>query len=194
MASPGQKRGGCGHLMAGFDTHSYCARCRDKGKGPDPCVENPKSTDCKFCSILTCEQRSQLSTPSYTLKKEKHEAKKDILTTPSKDTSHVNSVNPSLVDPASVSVISAVDGQGTLQSPGFSGPVEKQKKRRLQLPRPSCLQTSLQNLVQTVGRPTPLLMQRLQNSTRSGPTTLTDWRLYLWLGHWTANRPSNLLR
>ena len=42
MASPGQKRGGCGHLMAGFDTHS-CARCRDKGKGKDPCVEKPDS-------------------------------------------------------------------------------------------------------------------------------------------------------
>ena len=41
MASSGQKRGGCGHVMAGFDTHSYCARCCDKGNGPDPCVEKP---------------------------------------------------------------------------------------------------------------------------------------------------------
>ena len=30
MASPGQK-GLCGHLMAGFDSHLYCVRCRDKG-------------------------------------------------------------------------------------------------------------------------------------------------------------------
>ena len=39
MASPGQKHGGCGHLMVGFDNHNHCARCRDKGKGQDPCVE-----------------------------------------------------------------------------------------------------------------------------------------------------------
>ena len=32
MSSPGQRRGKCGHVMANFDTHSHCARCRDKGK------------------------------------------------------------------------------------------------------------------------------------------------------------------
>ena len=26
MASPGQKCGGCGHLMVGFDSHSFCVR------------------------------------------------------------------------------------------------------------------------------------------------------------------------
>ena len=31
MSSPGQRRGSCGHAMAGFDSHSKCARCRDKG-------------------------------------------------------------------------------------------------------------------------------------------------------------------
>ena len=43
MASPGHKRGSCGHLMAGFDTHSFFACCRNKGKGQDPCVEKPDS-------------------------------------------------------------------------------------------------------------------------------------------------------
>ena len=71
MASPWQKRGGCGHLMAGFDNHSFCARCRDKGKGKDPCAERPESTDCKFCNTLPAKQRAQLSSPSYKVKKEK---------------------------------------------------------------------------------------------------------------------------
>ena len=55
MASPGQKQGGCGHVMAGFDTHSYYARCRDKGKGPDPCVEKPENSDYKFSNVLTSD-------------------------------------------------------------------------------------------------------------------------------------------
>ena len=76
MASPGQNLGGCGHLMTRFDTHSNCARCCGKGKGPDCCVEKPENSDCKFCNVLTSDQRSQLSTPSYKLKKEKHESKK----------------------------------------------------------------------------------------------------------------------
>ena len=37
--SPGQRRGTCGHAMALFDTHTKCARCRDKGLGQDACVE-----------------------------------------------------------------------------------------------------------------------------------------------------------
>ena len=41
MASPGQRRGKCGHAIALFDTHTHCARCREKGKGQDFCVENP---------------------------------------------------------------------------------------------------------------------------------------------------------
>ena len=39
MSSPGQKRGSCGHVMALFDNHKKCARCRDKGVGDDPCVK-----------------------------------------------------------------------------------------------------------------------------------------------------------
>ena len=39
MASPGQRRGTCGHAMALFDSHTKCARCREKGVGSDACVE-----------------------------------------------------------------------------------------------------------------------------------------------------------
>ena len=42
MASAGQKQGLCEHLMVGFDFPAYCARCRDKCKGDDPCVKNKK--------------------------------------------------------------------------------------------------------------------------------------------------------
>ena len=47
MSSPGQRRGSCGHAMAGFDTHSKCARCRDKGLGDDPCVLKKECMICK---------------------------------------------------------------------------------------------------------------------------------------------------
>ena len=49
MSSLGQKHRGQIHLyhfMAGFDTHSFCARCRDKGEGPDPCISK---SDCQAC-------------------------------------------------------------------------------------------------------------------------------------------------
>ena len=66
MALPGQRRGLCGHLLAGFDSHAYCAHCRDKSKGDNPCVKN---MDCKFCNSLSSEQKARLSTPSYQDKK-----------------------------------------------------------------------------------------------------------------------------
>ena len=69
MSSPSQRRGGYGHMMAGFDHHSVCARCRS-----DPCIETPPAA-CSHCDALTSEQKAQLSTPSYKLKKEKKEAK-----------------------------------------------------------------------------------------------------------------------
>ena len=115
MSSPGQKRGGCGHQMASFDGHAYCARCRDKKKGEDPCVKSPDS-ECSFCAILTPEQLLQLSTPSYRLKKEKREARK-MDATPSKDSS--------LVEPSSVSVIGPV---GTSSSSAPAIPEKKPKK------------------------------------------------------------------
>ena len=109
-------------MMAGFDLHGFCVRCRDKKKGKDPCVEKPGS-DCQHCNALTPEQLTQLSTPSYKLKKEKRD-KAD--TTPSKNVSTTKAtLSPTLVDPARVSVIRAVDGQDT----GLSAqPAEKKKK------------------------------------------------------------------
>ena len=50
MASPGQRRGNCGHIMAAFDGHKKCARCRDKKLGDDPCV---KDQPCTICNSLT---------------------------------------------------------------------------------------------------------------------------------------------
>ena len=93
MSSPGQRRRGCGYVMASFDQHSFCARCREKFKGGDPCVEKKDTTQCKFCLALTPEQLAQISTPSYKLKKEKREARKSEAATPFKESSE-------LVDPA----------------------------------------------------------------------------------------------
>ena len=116
MSSHSQKHGSCGHIMASFDSHSFCARCREKGKGSDPCVNH---NDCNSCSILTEDQRLQLSTPSYRLKKEKGDLKK----TP--DTPKQDSSSSSLMDPSSVTVVGAVDHQGILQSPGSSSGKKK---------------------------------------------------------------------
>ena len=111
MSSPSQKHGSCGHIMASFDSHSFCARCREKGKGSDPCTSK---NDSNSCNLLTEDQRLQLSTPSYRLKKEKRDLKK------STDTPKQDSSSSSLIDPSSVTVVGAVDSQGILQSPGLS--------------------------------------------------------------------------
>ena len=118
MSSPGQRRGSCGHAMANFDSHAFCARCREKGKGSDDCVKNPQSTDCKICNAFSEEQRLQLATPSYRIKKEKREAKK-LEATPAKDSEE-------LVDPSNVSVIGPVEKQAI--SPTEPPPDKKTKK------------------------------------------------------------------
>ena len=126
MSSPSQRRGSCGHMMDGFDFHTVCARCRDKKKGQDPCVEKPGS-DSLHCNSLTPEQLAQLST-LYKIKKEKRELKSS---TPAKNPPVSDAtLSPTLVDPALVSVVGVVDGQSTFRSPGLSEqPVEKKKKR-----------------------------------------------------------------
>ena len=88
MASPGQRKGACGHIMASFDKHSRCAHCRDKGLGEDACV---KKLPCEFCELLTPEQVLQLSTPTYKLWKEMKQERQ------------------SSVEPSSVTVLSLVD-------------------------------------------------------------------------------------
>ena len=69
MDSPGQRRGSCGHKMAGFDMHEKCARCRDKGLGKDPCIVG--GVICKFCDSFTTIQREMLATPQYQIRKDK---------------------------------------------------------------------------------------------------------------------------
>ena len=88
MASPGQRKGVCGHIVASFDQHSRCARCWDKEHGDDTCV---KKLPCKFCELLTPDQVLQLLTPTYKLRKEKKQERE------------------SLIDPSTVTVLSSVD-------------------------------------------------------------------------------------
>ena len=158
MSSPSQRRGGYGHMMAGFDLHSVCARCRDKKKGKDPCVEKP-DTECQHCKALTPEQLAQLSTPSYKLKKEKRDKAEY---TPSKKNPSSSTVtfSPTLVDPTRV--IRAVDGQDTGLS---TQPVVKKKKveekKKSVNPKPST-STSQPAAVSTD--------QMFRNSTRNGLT------------------------
>ena len=71
---------------------------------------------------LTEDQCLQLSTPSYRIKKEKRDLKKQV------ETPQKNSDNSSLFDPSSVMVVGVVDDQGILQSPGSSSGAEKKKK------------------------------------------------------------------
>ena len=92
MSSLGQKRGTCGHIMAVFDGHLKCTRCRDKGVGDNPCVLK------KACPICTPEQIQHLSTPTYRDRKNKY---KKVSASPT----------PTLVDPSQVSVLGRVDGE-----------------------------------------------------------------------------------
>ena len=103
MSSPGQKRGSCGHAMASFDGHAFCAHCRDKGKGEEPFISNKETSDCKFYNAFTPEQRVQLVTPS------------------------LPTDGSSLVDPASVSVIGVVGEKLDQKSPVL--PPEKKPKK-----------------------------------------------------------------
>ena len=69
MASPGQCRGSCGHIMAGFDMHDKCARCSDKGLGSDACIV--RGAICKICNGFTDIQQDMLATPQYQTRKGK---------------------------------------------------------------------------------------------------------------------------
>ena len=109
MASLGQRTGTCGHVMALFDTHSKCARCRDKGVGQDPCVEKKP---CEICDNFTPDQKSQLATPTYRARKE-HQKK--ISSAP-------------LVDPSTVTVLGQVEsGKGKPSDRGESTSSKKKK-------------------------------------------------------------------
>ena len=98
MASPnnkkGQRRGSCGHVMASFDSHDKCARCRDKLIGEDDCV---LKKSCAICEGFSDSQRELLATPTYRIRKDK---KADLL-----------------VSPKDVTVLTSVDDEPTFQSP-----------------------------------------------------------------------------
>ena len=80
MASPGQRRGSCGHVMAAFDLHKKCARCRDKKMGDDPWVKGQR---CDLCDSFSDSQKGMLATPQYQIRKDK---KAGTLVSPSKVT------------------------------------------------------------------------------------------------------------
>ena len=101
MASPGdkkgQRRGSCGHVMALFDLHEKCVRCREKLIGEDNCV---KDKPCKICDGFTPAQKEMLSTPSYKIRRDKKAGL--------------------LVSPKEVTVLQPVEGmdnEPTFQSP-----------------------------------------------------------------------------
>ena len=118
MSSPGQRRGTCGHVMAVFDSHFKCARCRDKGVGDDPCV---LKKDCDVCKGFTPEQVLQLATPTYRDRKNKEKK------------ATASSSTPTLVDPAHVSVLGKVDDKASHPQ---STPTAK-KTKRSESPKPS---------------------------------------------------------
>ena len=113
-------------MMAGFDKHSHCARCREKKKDQDPCVEKP-GTACSLCTSLTPDQLTQLSTPTYKMEKEKRELKSSTL---AKNPPSDSTLSPTLVDPSLVTVMGVVDGQSTSGSPGLSEKATEKKKKK----------------------------------------------------------------
>ena len=121
MSSRGQKRGTCGHVMAIFDGHLKSVKCRDKGVGEDNCV---LTKDCPICKAFTPEQIQQLSTPTYSERKNKD--KKMVSSSPT----------PTLVDPSHVSVLGKVEGEKTIVKPETTPAGKKKRSPRL-LPDPA---------------------------------------------------------
>ena len=119
MSSPGQKRGICGHVMASFDGHLKCERCRDKGVGEDNCI---LKKDCLICKAFTPEQVQQLATPTY--RERKNKDKKMVSSSPA----------PTLVDPSHVSVLGKVEGEKGVVQPETT---PAGKKKRSDSPKPS---------------------------------------------------------
>ena len=116
--SQGQKRGTCGHVMARFDGHKKCPRCRDKGVEEDYCV---LKKDCSICKGFNPEQIHQLSTPTY---RELRNKEKLVLYSPA----------PTLVDPSHVSVLGKVEGDKAVQPETTPAAA---KKKRSDSPKPS---------------------------------------------------------
>ena len=113
MSSPGQKRGTCRHVMALFDTHKKCARCREKGVGDNPCV---KKLDCQRCKAFMPAQVQQLATLTYKSRKERGEQKKSEVS---------SDATPTLVDPSDVTLL----GRVNTDKPSSVESTPKKKKR-----------------------------------------------------------------
>ena len=105
----GQRRGTCGHAMALFDSHTNCAHCREKGMGSDACVEKKP---CSICDGFSEEQKLQLSTPKYRVRKELQ-----------KKTDY-----PSHVNPSDVTALGKVESKGETSSDRGKTPSKKSKK------------------------------------------------------------------
>ena len=166
MSSLSQRHGGCGHMMAGFHLHSICARCRDKKKAQDPCVEKPGS-DFRQCNTLSPEQLAQFSTPSYKIKKEKCEA------------------HP--CGPCTCVSWGVMDGQSTSRSPSLSEQPSEKKKRSKKIAATS-KPVKPDNLVKsTSNRP---------SSSSSTDHRIEELHQKLWQEHSTDHRslPSVLSR
>ena len=119
MSSPGQKHGTYGHVMASFDGHFKCARCRDKGVGEDACV---LKKDCIVCKEFTSQQILQLATPTY--RERKNKEKTLVSSSPA----------PTLVDPSHVSLLGKLEGGKVVQPE--TTPAAK-KSKRSDSPKPS---------------------------------------------------------
>ena len=48
----------CGHLMPSFDTHRYCFKCRESGKGDDLCTHKK---GCLLCVMFSEDQKRKLA-------------------------------------------------------------------------------------------------------------------------------------
>ena len=121
MASPGQKLGTCGHLMAGFDKHVHCTRSTDKTKGTDPCVNKE---DLPNCDILT----SEAVTVHAFLPKEKNV--KTVMADKPTTSEKSEDASDTLVDPSLVSVIGvATTDKKAVKSPERASSREKSKKK-----------------------------------------------------------------
>ena len=111
MSSPGQRRGLCGHLMAGYDKHKVCARCRDKKKGDDPCVGKQPCP-----SVIYSQKNKNLSWPLHHIRRKKE--KRELKT--------MEESSSTLVDPSLVSVIGLAKDNGVKSSEEMSTTAAKE--------------------------------------------------------------------
>ena len=158
MSSLGQKKGTCGNVMALFDGHLKCARCRDKGVGDDPFV---LKKDCSIWRAFTPEQIQQLATPTYRTRKEK-EQKKTVSASPVFAT-------PTLMVPSQVSVLGQIQGEkagkstettpaGKKKGPDESS--ESRKKKSSSKPMSSDLKSLGKKLSQRFARLEAMLLAK----------------------------------